>query len=146
MGESGWSNTARNPTSTAWGIPQFLKSTGAAYGLTYGDTNPAAQIAAGLQYIKDVYGTPANAYAKWRSRSPHWYGAGGVINEPVLGVGLRSGARYGFGERGPETVIPGRLRGGGGDIHVHIDGRGSDLDLENRIVRVIDNARRKGRL
>lgn len=35
-------------------------------------------------------------------------GRGGVINEHVLGVGLRSGASYEFGERGiPETVTPG---------------------------------------
>lgn len=32
---------------------------------------------------------------------------GGVIREPVLGVGLRSGSSYSFGERGTETVTPG---------------------------------------
>jgi len=32
---------------------------------------------------------------------------GGVIGEPVAGVGLRSGSSYSFGERGPETVTPG---------------------------------------
>lgn len=32
---------------------------------------------------------------------------GGVIEEPVVGVGLKSGASYSFGEAGPETVSPG---------------------------------------
>lgn len=34
---------------------------------------------------------------------------GGVINEPVSGVGA-SGRSYSFGERGPETVVPGNLQ------------------------------------
>jgi hypothetical protein len=38
----------------------------------------------------------------------HWAMAdGGVINEPVLGRGVRSGKSYAFGEKGPETVLPG---------------------------------------
>lgn len=36
--------------------------------------------------------------------------SGGVIDEPVLGFGLRTGATWTFAERGPETVSP----GGGG--------------------------------
>lgn len=47
----------------------------------------------------------------------HWAMAGGgVIGEPVAGIGLRSGGSYSFGERGPETVLPGirsREFGGG---------------------------------
>lgn len=42
---------------------------------------------------------------------------GGVIAEPVAGVGLRSGRSYSFGENGIETVTPG---GPGGDVHIHI--------------------------
>lgn len=49
----------------------------------------------------------------------HWAMAGGgVIREPVVGRGLRTGASYSFGERGPETVVPGV--GGVGDIHIHL--------------------------
>lgn len=77
-GESGWNPRADNPTSTAFGIPQFLASTARAYGLSPGDTNPSHQIAAGLRYIRDAYGSPANAYAKWSGRSPHWYDRGGL--------------------------------------------------------------------
>lgn len=32
---------------------------------------------------------------------------GGVIKEPVLGRGIRTGMSYSFGETGPETVMPG---------------------------------------
>lgn len=37
---------------------------------------------------------------------------GGVITEPIIGMGLRSGGTYAFGERGPESVTP--LGDGGG--------------------------------
>ncbi|MCU1616782.1 MAG: putative phage protein, partial [Frankiales bacterium] len=46
---------------------------------------------------------------------------GGVITEPVVGIGARTGNSYSFGERGPETVtpsaaaaMPGYGMGGGG--------------------------------
>lgn len=71
-GESGWSNTAQNPTSTAFGIAQFLDSTWAGTG--FGKTSdPTIQIEAGLLYIKARYGSPSAAYSAWLSRNPHWY-------------------------------------------------------------------------
>jgi len=36
----------------------------------------------------------------------HGYAEGGVISEPVFGIGHRSGHAYMFGERGPELVSP----------------------------------------
>jgi hypothetical protein len=77
-GESGWNNNAQNPTSTAYGIAQFLNSTWASVGARK-SSDPATQIAAGLKYIQGAYGSPANAYAKWLSRSPHWYDDGGWL-------------------------------------------------------------------
>nr|WP_221382775.1 hypothetical protein [Actinoplanes polyasparticus] len=46
---------------------------------------------------------------------------GGVIGEPVAGVGLRSGSSYSFGEKGPETVTPGVGSGGvnSGPVRLH---------------------------
>lgn len=87
-GESGWNPAAKNPTSTAWGLGQFLVSTARAYGLPYGVATPAQQLDAMMRYIADVYGNPSNAYAKWLSRRPHWYNEGG----PVAGVGLPVGS------------------------------------------------------
>jgi hypothetical protein len=48
---------------------------------------------------------------------------GGVINEPIWGVG-KSGRQYTFGENGPETIVPGTGVGGSGVnlvINVHGD-------------------------
>jgi len=71
-GESGWNNNAQNPTSTAYGIAQFLDTTWAGYGIAK-TSDPTLQIEAGLLYIKARYGNPVKAYNKWLSRSPHWY-------------------------------------------------------------------------
>jgi len=57
--ESSWSPTAQNPTSTAYGLFQFLDSTWANYGQKTSD--PAAQAQAGLSYIRDRYGSPSAA-------------------------------------------------------------------------------------
>lgn len=77
--ESGWDNNAQNPTSTAYGIAQFLDSTWGAMGYQK-TSDPATQIAAGIKYIKSRpdYGTPSRALALWQSRSPHWYDRGGM--------------------------------------------------------------------
>jgi hypothetical protein len=42
------------------------------------------------------------------------FAAGGIVREPVLGVGMRSGFTYSFAERGPEMVTPMAWGGGGG--------------------------------
>lgn len=60
--ESGWCNKAQNPTSTAYGIGQFLDTTWAAVGATK-SSDPATQITAMLRYIKERYGTPEKAYS-----------------------------------------------------------------------------------
>lgn len=80
MGESGWSETALNESSGAFGIGQFLGKTKEAYA-KFGATSkvPARQINAMLQYIKDRYRSPAAAYQSWLSRDPHWYTGGGII-------------------------------------------------------------------
>lgn len=75
--ESGWSNTAQNPTSSAFGIAQFLDSTWRSMGVAK-TSNPATQISAGLKYIAQRYGSPAAALRFWQSQSPHWYDQGGV--------------------------------------------------------------------
>lgn len=72
MNESGWNNNAQNPTSTAYGIGQFLNSTWAGYGIPK-TSNPALQVEAMARYIKARYGSPSKALAAWNSRSPHWY-------------------------------------------------------------------------
>jgi phage-related protein len=77
MRESGWSMTAQNPTSSAYGIAQFINGAGeyAQYG---GNSATAAgQITAFLNYIAQRYGDPIGAWA--HELSSGWYAKGGVI-------------------------------------------------------------------
>jgi hypothetical protein len=94
--ESGFNNKAQNPTSTAYGIPQFLDSTWGPYGPK--TSNAGLQEKYGLEYIKSRYGSPVAAEA--HEKAYNWY-AGGTPNA-APGVAL-------VGERGPELV---KLSGG----------------------------------
>jgi hypothetical protein len=61
MSESGWSTTADNPTSSAYGIPQALTQL---HDLPSDYmTSAESQIRWGLGYIQDTYGTPCNAWS-----------------------------------------------------------------------------------
>jgi hypothetical protein len=68
--ESGWNPNAQNPSSTAYGIPQFLNSTWASTGIAK-TSDPYRQIDAGLIYIKNRYGSPCGAWDFWRAHN--WY-------------------------------------------------------------------------
>ncbi|MCW2538198.1 MAG: uncharacterized protein JWQ26_3897, partial [Modestobacter sp.] len=68
--ESGWNPKAQNPTSTAFGIPQFLDSTWAGTGIAK-TTDGYRQIDAGLIYIDSRYGSPCGAWS--HSKSTGWY-------------------------------------------------------------------------
>lgn len=82
MNESGWSTSADNPTSDAYGIPQAITSL---HKLPSDyRTNPRTQIEWGLNYIKNRYGSPTRALAFWnrtdaRPYPGHWYSTGGEI-------------------------------------------------------------------
>ena len=68
--ESGWNQNAKNPTSTAYGLFQFLDSTRKNYGIPK-NNDPYTQAVAGFKYIKDRYGTP-EAALKFHD-SKNWY-------------------------------------------------------------------------
>ena len=74
--ESTWNPTARNPSSGAFGLFQFLGGTKQQY-LPDENPNPAVQGAAGAKYIKDRYGDPLKARAFWEQNG--WYDKGGVL-------------------------------------------------------------------
>jgi hypothetical protein len=67
--ESGFSAYAANPTSDARGIPQNISG----WSASYQPGNARQQIAWGLSYIHDRYGTPCAAWAFERSHVPNWY-------------------------------------------------------------------------
>ena len=68
--ESGWNPNAQNPSSTAYGIAQFLDSTWAGTGIAK-TSDGYRQIDAGLIYIENRYNTPCGAWAQ--SQSKGWY-------------------------------------------------------------------------
>ena len=69
--ESGWSVTAANPGSGAYGIPQALPGSRMASAGPDWPTNAATQIKWGLEYIKGTYGSPCGAYA--HEQATGWY-------------------------------------------------------------------------
>ncbi|HYV47359.1 MAG TPA: LysM peptidoglycan-binding domain-containing protein [Myxococcaceae bacterium] len=68
--ESSLNPRAQNPSSTAYGLFQFLDSTWKTVGATK-TSDPEKQFVAGYKYIKQRYGTPENAWAFWQKH--HWY-------------------------------------------------------------------------
>ena len=69
--ESNWQVSANNPSSSAYGIPQSLPGSKMSSHGSDWRTNPATQIAWGLDYIDDRYGSPCSAWA--HSRANNWY-------------------------------------------------------------------------
>jgi len=68
--ESGWNPNAQNPSSSAYGIPQFLDSTWKGTGIAK-TSDGYRQIDAGLVYIDSRYGSPCGAWS--HSKSTGWY-------------------------------------------------------------------------
>ena len=70
--ESGGSTTAKNPTSTAFGLGQLLIANRRHYlGGNANTTDPSLQLKAFRSYVHDRYGNADRAAAFWRSH--HWY-------------------------------------------------------------------------
>jgi len=69
--ESGWSVTAENPGSGAYGIPQALPGSQMASAGPDWQTNAATQIKWGLTYIQSRYGSPCGAWA--HEEADGWY-------------------------------------------------------------------------
>jgi len=76
--ESSWNPGADNPTSTAYGLFQFLDSTwrGTGYART---SDPRTQALAGMQYIASRYGNPLAALNFHKANN--WYADGGLVGE-----------------------------------------------------------------
>ena len=69
--ESGWSLTAENPTSGAYGIPQALPAAQMSSAGPDWQTDAATQIRWGLTYIQGRYGSPCGAWA--HEEADGWY-------------------------------------------------------------------------
>jgi hypothetical protein len=129
--ESGWNNLAQNPTSTAYGIAQFLDSTWATVG-GHKTSDPALQIEYGLKYM-NKYGGPNGAASFWQGH--HWYDGGGYL---MPGVTM---AYNGTGK--PERIRTAEQEAAlGGPTHVTLQlDRGAVTDLlDGRIVTAFSTA------
>lgn len=69
--ESSGNPKAQNPKSSAYGLMQFLDGTWNTYGKGLNRNDPEDQVVAGINYIKQRYGTPQNAVAFWQRNG--WY-------------------------------------------------------------------------
>lgn len=86
--ESGYSPTAKNPHSTAYGIGQFLDTTWASVGGTKTD-DPTTQLAYVFKYIAQRYGTPESA---WQHELQYgWYDEGGTVPRGLTLVNNQTG-------------------------------------------------------
>lgn len=100
MMEAGFNNLAQNPTSTAFGMGQFLDSTWASYGIPK-TSDPGLQSEAMARYIGARYHDPLGALA--HERAFHWYAAGG----PGSGwVGINDGGLEAVRLPNGATVMP----------------------------------------
>jgi phage-related protein len=110
--ESGWNPNAQNPTSTAYGLFQFLDGTWASVGIRK-TADAAIQALGGMRYIASRYRDPIGAQQFWAAH--HWYESGGtlpaagsVTHLPARAGGgpVAPGMPYLVGERGPEVFVP----------------------------------------
>lgn len=69
--ESGWSATAENPSSGAYGIPQSLPASKMGPLGNPPVNSVTVQVAWGLNYIRQTYGSPSAAWA--HEESEGWY-------------------------------------------------------------------------
>lgn len=95
--ESGWRPNAQNPSSTAYGLFQFLNGTWDDVGGSK-TSDPKKQIEYGLKYIKQRYNDPRGARA--HHRRSNWYESGSESAQSGWAV---------VGEAGPEAI---ELKGG----------------------------------
>jgi hypothetical protein len=107
MAESGGNANARNP-SGASGLWQIL-------GLPF-PGNPFDPMTNARMAVSKFRSQGLGAWVTYTNGAyRQFFGGGGIIDEPIHGVG-RSGRQYVFGERGPETVVPGKAAGRTGPL------------------------------
>ena len=140
--ESSWNPNAQNPTSTAYGLFQFLDGTWGAYGPKTSD--PRLQAEYGLKYIKDRYGDPERAMLFHQAHG--WYSEGGVVPGGIQDNGTMMYDNGGYIPPGLTTVLNltgkpepvftddqfDRMRGGAtGGFHYAPTFVGTDLTAED---------------
>jgi hypothetical protein len=117
MKESGFRNTAQNPTSTAYGMFQFLNSTWASVG-GHKTSDPRAQTVYGLRYIAQRYGTPSAALSFHLGHN--WYEHGTDYVPETGPAMLHRGERIIPAWQNTQMMqVRGGGQGGGAVVHIH---------------------------
>jgi hypothetical protein len=109
MHEAGYNRFARNASSGAYGIPQALPPTKMPFAAqAAGGSHAGPQLSWMYAYIKSVYGTPGNAWAKYYQHpgGVGWYAKGGMV------PGYASGGTV--AQQGQKYLHAWRTRHGGG--------------------------------
>lgn len=126
--EAGFSLTARNASSGAYGLAQFIDGPGeyAQYG---GNVNTASgQITAMFNYIKQRYGNPSAAWS--HEVNFGWYDQGGM---------LQPGMTLAYNGTGQPEKVGGGPSGGGPDYMAHtvvnLDGQKIWENMQQRTLR-----------
>jgi hypothetical protein len=129
--ESGGNPKAINLTDSnaragtpSMGLMQVIQPTFDAFAGPFrsrGIWDPLANIYAAVSYAISRYGASIGAVLG----HGHGYAGGGVVSEPVVGFGMRSGHPYSFAERGAELVSPltgpaARVAGRGGTVIINV--------------------------
>jgi hypothetical protein len=132
MRESGWSMTARNPSSGAYGIAQFINGPGEYYQYGGSPGTAAGQITGFYNYMRQRYGSPAAAWA--HELNFGWYDRGGWL-PPGLSLALN------------QTGAPERV-GGGGVINNYVTITAppgtSPAELGRRVAEVLAEYKKRG--
>jgi cell wall-associated NlpC family hydrolase len=121
-----WSNPGESPASSSTGHMMGMVG-----GLTFESTGSR-----GVHLGKTTRRLTDFAHIAHYAHGGHLAMAnGGVIQEPVLGVGA-SGRTYSFGERGPETVTPG-VGGNTYNININVPATAHPAEVGRQVVTVI---------
>jgi TP901 family phage tail tape measure protein len=127
------STTAKSVSSVAestgggGGAGSYVGGGGGAGGVPAGGPNYILGITTNGQLVP-LY-TPSGAPGMGGSYNPYWawigaahFADGGLLTEPVAGMGLRTGQRYLMGEAGPEYVTPAdRVGSATVEHHYHLE-------------------------
>ena len=126
MRESGWSLTARNPSSGAYGIAQFINGPSEYYQYGGNPNTVAGQVIGFFNYIRQRYGNPG---AAWQHELNFgWYDKGGWL-PPGLSLAYNATGR-------PEQVLS-RSGGSGAGNTYHITVNAGPATPSREVGRVL---------